>query len=121
MIELGKIFKSEYVLLNAEKINLEQNYLAFSGIGNPQTFLKTLKQNNFKIVKSINFPDHYNYSNEDIKEIKETAKNLNAKIITTEKDYNRLNKLNAESIEFLNVELKVLNEKQLINFLNKKL
>ena len=116
-----EIFKSEYVLLNAEKINLEQNYLVFSGIGNPQTFLKTLKQNNFKIVKSINFPDHYNYSNEDIKEIKETAKNLNAKIITTEKDYNRLNKFNAEGIEFLKIELKVLNEKQLINFLNKKL
>ena len=116
-----EIFRSEYVFLNVEKINLEQNYLAFSGIGNPQTFLKTLKQNNLKIVKSINFPDHYNYSNENIKEIKETAKNLNAKIITTEKDYNRLNKFNAEGIEYLNIELKVLNEKQLINFLNKKL
>ena len=116
-----EIFKSEYVILNTEKINLEQNYLTFSGIGNPQTFLKTLKQNNFKIVKSINFPDHYNYSNEDIKEIKETAKNLNAKIITTKKDYNRLNKFNAEDIEYIDIELKVLNEKQLINFLNKKL
>ena len=52
---------------------------------------------------------------------KETAKNLNAKIITTEKDYNRLNKFNAEGIDFVNIELKVLNEKQLINFLKKKL
>ena len=74
-----------------------------------------LGENSREILKEIN------YSNEDIKEIKETAKNLNAKIITTEKDYNRLNKFNAEGIEFLNVELKVLNEKQLINFLNKKL
>ena len=53
--------------------------------------------------------------------VKETAKNLKAKIITTEKDYNRLNKLNAENIEHLKIELKVLNKEELINFLNKKL
>ena len=53
--------------------------------------------------------------------IKETAKKLNAKIITTEKDYNRLNKLNSKGIEYLEIELKITNEKELINFLNKKL
>ena len=46
---------------------------------------------------------------------------LDAKIITTEKDYNRLNKLNSEGIEYLKIELKILNEEELINFLNKKL
>ena len=116
-----EIFKSQYVALNIEKLDINQNYLAFAGIGNPKTFLKTLKQNNFKIIKSINFPDHYNYSNRDIEKIKNIAENINAKIITTEKDYNRLNKLSAENIECLNVDLKILNEQKLINFLNKKL
>ena len=116
-----EIFNAEYVPLNIGKIDINQNYLAFSGIGNPDTFLKTLKKNNFKIVKNLNFPDHYNYSNKDIIKIKETAKNLKTKIITTEKDYNRLNKLNAEGIDFLKIELKILNENQLIDFLNKKL
>ena len=95
--------------------------MAFSGIGNPDTFLKTLKKNNFKIVKNLNFPDHYNYSNKDITKIKETAKNFKTKIITTEKDYNRLNKSNTEDIDFLKIELKILNENKLIDFLNKKL
>ena len=103
------------------KLDINQNYLAFSGIGNPDTFLKTLKKNNFKIIKTINFPDHYKYSNRDITKIKETAKNLKAKIVTTEKDYYRLNKLNTEGIDFLKIELKITNENQLINFLNKKL
>ena len=49
------------------------------------------------------------------------AKKHKAKIITTEKDYNRLNKLNSEGIEYLEIELKITNEKELINFLNKKL
>ena len=116
-----EIFRSEYVILNIEKIDLTQNYLVFSGIGNPNTFVKTLEKNNFKIVETLNFPDHYNYSNKDIKKIKETAKNLKAKIITTEKDYNRLSGLNGEGIDHLKVELKITNEKKLIDFLNKKI
>ena len=116
-----EIFEAEYLPLNTEKLDQNQNYLAFSGIGSPDTFIKTLKKNNFKIVKSLDFPDHYNYSNQDLIKIKETAKKLNAKIITTEKDYNRLNKLNSEGIEYLKIELKIINEKELINFLNKKL
>ena len=116
-----KIFNAEYMPLNIKELDINQNYLAFSGIGNPDTFLKTLKKNNFKIIKTINFPDHYKYSNRDITKIKETAKNLKAKIVTTEKDYYRLNKLNTEGIDFLKIELKITNENQLINFLNKKL
>ena len=116
-----EIFEAEYLPLNTEKLDKNQNYLAFSGIGSPDSFIKTLKKNNFKIVKSLDFPDHYNYSNQDLIKIKETAKKLNAKIITTEKDYNRLNKLNSEGIEYLEIELKITNEKELINFLNKKL
>ena len=57
----------------------------------------------------------------DIIKIKDTAKNLNAQIITTEKDFMRLNKLNSDGIDYLKIELKIINEKELINFLNKKL
>ena len=116
-----EIFKSNYVPLNMKKMDLNSNYLAFSGIGNPNNFLNTLKKNKFKIIKNINFPDHYKYSDKDIQKIKSIAKNFNAKIITTEKDYNRLNKLESEGINYLKIELKILNETALINFINKKL
>ena len=116
-----KIFEAQYVPTNIDKLEHTKNYLAFSGIGNPDSFIKTLKKNKFKIVKTLNFPDHYNYSDKDIIKIRKIAKDLDAKIITTEKDYNRLNKLNSEGIEFLKIELKILNENELINFLNRKL
>ena len=116
-----KIFEGEYTALNIEKLDKNQNYLVFSGIGSPNSFLKTLEKYNFKIIKNINFPDHYNYSNQDITNIKKIAKNLNAQIITTEKDYNRLNKLNSENINYLEIELKIKNESEFINFLNSKL
>jgi len=105
-----KIFESQYFPLNIESLDQNQDYLIFSGIGNPNSFLKTLI-----------FPDHYNYSDQDIIKIKQKAKNLNAKIITTEKDYNRLSKLNSEGIEYLKIELKIKDEKELINFLHEKL
>ena len=116
-----KIFKTIYVPSNIKKLDLNHNYIAFSGIGNPQTFLKTLKKNKFKIIKDITFPDHYNYSNNDILKIKNMAKSLNAKIITTEKDYKRLNENNSETINFLKIELKILNQLELVDFINKKL
>ena len=116
-----EIFESKFIALNVGDFNLDKNYLAFSGIGAPQSFLKTLKENKFNIVKNLDYPDHYSYKNNDIVEIKNLAKKLNAEIITTEKDYVRLNKLNSEGIRFLKVELKISNEEKLINFLNKKL
>ena len=116
-----KIFKTIYLPSNIETLDLNHNYISFSGIGNPNNFLKTLKKNKFKIVRDITFPDHYNYSNKDILKIKDMAKNLNARIITTEKDYNRLNKNQSEEINYLKIKLKILNEIELIDFINKKL
>ena len=57
----------------------------------------------------------------DIKEIKNTAKKLNAKIITTEKDYLRLNKLQSKNINFLKVKLVIQNKPKLIKFLKHRL
>ena len=69
-----KIFEAEYMPLNLEKLDVHANYISFSGIGNPESFIRTLKKNKIKILKTLNFPDHYNYSMQDIMEIKETAK-----------------------------------------------
>ena len=46
-----------------------------------------LKKNDFRILDTIAYPDHYNYSKSDIKKILDIAKLKKAKIITTEKDY----------------------------------
>tara|TARA_B100000686_G_C16679227_1_gene910965 strand:- start:407 stop:1342 length:936 start_codon:yes stop_codon:yes gene_type:complete len=115
------IFHAQYLPLNEEKFDKNKNYIAFSGIGNPNSFVKTLENNNFKIIKNLNFPDHYSYSNQDLIKIKEIAKKMNAKIITTEKDFNRLDKSSSENIEYLEIKLKILNEKELVNFLKTKL
>ena len=116
-----KIFEAFYKASNIKKINKKNKYLVFSGIGNPKSFVKTISLNKIKISETLIYPDHYNYTNKDIKEIKNTAKKLNAKIITTEKDYLRLNKLQSKNINFLKVKLVIQNKPKLIKFLKHKL
>ena len=115
-----KIFEATYLVDNLKTFDLSKDYIIFSGIGNPKSFLRTLKKNNFNIIKDLSFPDHYNYSNNDIIKIKNLAKKYDAKILTTEKDYNRLEK-NNEDIEFLKIKLNINNKNELINFLHKKI
>jgi tetraacyldisaccharide 4'-kinase len=115
------IFKSTYSITNLHELNINEKYLVFAGIGNFDNFTDMLKKNNFKVVNAILYPDHYNYSNSDIKKIKDMAKFSEAKIITTEKDYLRITDENKKEINVVKIELKIKNKDQFNDFLNKKL
>ena len=116
-----KIFRGKYTAKNLGSFKIKDNFLMFSGIGNPKEFKKTLKRYDFKIKKTISYPDHYKYKNSDIENVKKIAKNNKLKIITTEKDYNRLSKKQKTNIQFLKIELKIEKEKQFKNLILKKL
>ena len=109
------IYEGKYVPLNLKDFNLNDNYLAFSGIGNHETFISMIKDNGMNIVKDIEFSDHYNFRNEDINKILDLSKQLNCKIITTEKDYLRLENDNINEIKFIKTELHIVDEDKLIN------
>ena len=109
------IYIGKYVPLNIEKFNKDKNYLVFSGIGNHQTFVSMLRKYKFNVVKDIEFSDHYKYNNSDINRIQKQSDNLNCQIITTEKDYLRLDKEKIYNINFIKSELKILDEEKLIS------
>ena len=98
-----KIFETIPMIINKKKIRRKKKYLIFSGIGNPSSFKDLLYKENFKISKSITFPDHYNFSSSDISRIKDQAKLLKSKILTTEKDYLRIKKKNRKGINFVKI------------------
>ena len=112
-----KIFESNYSPINIKEFDINERYFIFSGIGNPESFKEILMKNKLNIIKEIIFPDHYNYTQKDIDEIKTQAKKLNATIITTEKDYTKINSDNYDDIKFLQIDLKIKNEIELINYL----
>ncbi len=106
-----------YKPINLNEFNKNNNYIVFSGIGNHKTFTSMLIKNGFNILKDIEYPDHYKYKDRDIDKILSIANNLNCEIITTEKDYNRIDKINSTKIRIVKSELSIIDEDQLIKFI----
>lgn len=116
-----KIFEGKYVAKNLKNINKNKNLLIFSGIGNPEEFENTLTKYKFKIKEKFVFPDHHKFSIKEINKIKNIAKNKKLQIVTTEKDFFRLNKKNKKNIKYLKIELIIKDTKKFYKFLNEKL
>ena len=115
----ANIYVGKYIPQKINNFDKKQNYLVFSGIGNHKTFVSMLKIYNFNIVKDIEFPDHYNYSQKDIDEIIATSKNINCKILTTEKDFMRSKDYISDEIEYISSKLEISNEEKLLKTLSK--
>ena len=116
-----EIFETNIEIKNINQFNINKNYVIFSGIGNPDSFKKLLLKNQFKIIEEITFPDHYNYQDKDISEIINKANSNNAEIITTEKDFKRIPQNFKEKINFLEIDMKIKDEKKLVQFLKAKI
>ena len=116
-----KIFKSTYSIKNLHEFDTKEQYLVFAGIGNFDSFIDMLKKNNFRILDTITYPDHYNYSKSDIKKILDIAKLKKAKIITTEKDYIKIAEEYKKEIKTIKIELNIANENKFNDFLNERL
>ncbi len=108
-IHIGK-----YEITNLNEFKKEDDYLVFSGIGNHLTFISMLRENGFNIKKDFEFSDHYQYSEKDLNKIISEAELFNCKIITTEKDFLRLNEKNNNKIKFIKSELNIVDEEKLI-------
>ena len=113
-----KIFYTQYKLINLDDIK-NKKVLAFAGIGNPANFFDLLKNSNLKIIEVLNFPDHYNFKKTDIVNLNNRAKELNACLVTTEKDYFRLNDEDKKNINCLKIKLLINKKEEFINELKK--
>jgi len=108
-IHIGK-----YEMLNLNEFNKDEKYLAFSGIGNHKTFISMIEHYGLNIMKDIEFSDHYQYRTKDFEKILNEANKLNCKIITTEKDYFRIKDFAKNEIQFVKINLKILDEESFI-------
>ena len=110
-----EIHVGKYIPLDIEKFSKDKNYLVFSGIGNHKSFVSMLREYKFNIIKDIEFPDHYKYTNYDINKILKFSNESNCEIITTEKDFLRLDNKETYNIKFIKSELKIIDEERLIS------
>ena len=103
------IFYSKYKIKKIEKLN-DKEIDAFAGIGNPSNFFDLLKENNLDVKKTYSFADHHDYSQNDIEEI---TKDRSTKIVTTEKDFYRMNEQQKKICDFVEVSLEIDNKEEL--------
>ncbi len=98
-----QFFYSKYKIKNTNKLE-NKEVTAFAGIGNPSNFFDLLIENKIKIKNSFSFPDHHKYSQTDFNEI---IKDKPTKIVTTKKDYIRLNDKQKEICDYVEIDLEI--------------
>ncbi len=116
-----KIFNSYLKIKDKNEYDLNDKFLIFSGIGNNNSFKDLLIENRFNVIEEIVFPDHFNYKTHDISNLLKVAKNKNLKILTTEKDYVKIPKNLRENINFIKIDLEILEQKQLTELIKTKI
>ncbi|PIO48685.1 MAG: tetraacyldisaccharide 4'-kinase [[Chlorobium] sp. 445] len=90
IVGLRSFFSAELVPLGTQPF-LYTWAFAFSGIGDPKNFMETLQCAGLIVEHAKHFPDHHDYTAEDIDFIlSEVVRHGTNIIVTTEKDYYRL-------------------------------
>ena len=117
----SRIFEGKYKPLNLKNFILKKKYLMFCGIGNPNEFEKTLLKYKFDICEKIIFPDHHKLTKIELNELKDKAKKENFTIVTTEKDFFRLSKIERKHIKCLKIKLEIKDKKNFKKTLISKL
>ena len=82
-----------------------EKLVAFAGIGYPKKFFDSLKN----VVAKCGFPDHYQYTNDDLQKLIVLANKKNARLITTEKDWVRLSPQMQDVIKYAKLETVIEN------------
>ncbi|HIF61727.1 MAG TPA: tetraacyldisaccharide 4'-kinase [Candidatus Pelagibacter sp.] len=113
-----KIFYSKYKPQNIDEFK-SSKVTAFAGIGNPENFFNLLKDNQIKVIEEIKYPDHYQYPDKELEKLINISKSNNTILITTEKDYFRINSRYKKSINLLKIKIEIENKNQFIEEIKK--
>ena len=108
-----EIFYSKYIPTNIDDFK-NKKLLAVAGIGNPENFFSLAEKNGLHIEKKLIFPDHYQFSKKEIKDILDEVKKNDYQIVMTEKDYFKFKHFKSEKIKYLKVSLQIDNHERLI-------
>ena len=113
-----KFFYFSYNLKKFEEFK-NRKLIAFAGIGNSINFFNTLKDNRLNVIKEISFPDHYDFTDNDLENLLKVESQNKAKLITTEKDFLRMDPLKRRRFGFVSINVSIKNENDLMTEVNK--
>ena len=110
----AKRFKDE--VISVEELKKKKSF-AFCGIGNPESFSKSLINTGLEVVGEKFFNDHQDYTKESLKDVGVLAKDSGADILlTTQKDWVKIALLARDVLDiecaYIAIELDITSAKQ---------
>ena len=104
-----KFFYFNYNLKKFDEFK-NRKLIAFAGIGNSINFFNTLKNNRLNVIREISFPDHYDFTDKDLERLGIMEDQNKAKLITTEKDYLRINQIFRKKYNSIHIDVVLEND-----------
>ncbi len=127
-VEIGNLFSREANKVLSVDMMKGHKVIAMSAIGNPASFEQTLSDIGAVITESLRFPDHHDYTEQEIREVMHQAEEQGAEaIIVTDKDAVKipeslLAKKRPIPIYIISIEVTFMdNTNKLFNFLKDRL
>lgn len=93
------------------------NIIAFAGIGRPEKFYQSLQDCGLNVIKTIDFPDHHFYQEEELRQIITTAEQNKAVVYTTSKDFVKIPSHLQPNFKVLEISIKWDDAEALTKFL----
>ncbi len=99
----------------------ERTAIAFAGIGRPEKFYQSLRELNFKLLQTYDFPDHHFYTENELKQLIQTADKKQAVLITTAKDYVKIPMNLRKYFQVLEITINWQNPQELKDFIRQRI
>lgn len=86
-------FNSSYEMALSNEEIQGKKAICLAGIASPESFFNLVESMGADVVDRLSFPDHYFFEVEEVKEIIDRATQMNAYVITTEKDIVKIRRI----------------------------
>jgi len=104
-----------------EKVPVENNkVIGFCGLGYPNKFRNTLRKCEYNVIDFLIFSDHHPYTITEVQKLVNIAKDNNATLITTTKDYVKIPEEFKKYIKTIEIKL-TLENNEFIEYLDSNL
>lgn len=111
------VFKGDIAPKPVEITNSQA--IAFAGIGRPDKFYQSMQEMGFKLLKTIDFPDHHQYTLPELETLIEMAQKNQAELYTTSKDYVKIPTVLQKHFKVLEIDIIWQDKSALTNFIKK--
>ena len=99
----------------------ERPVIAFAGIGRPEKFFSSLRSAGYHIAAHYAFPDHHRYTSSELTNLHSKSRKHGAQLMTTEKDFMRLETNAREGITPFFITLEWFDKEAFATFLDHQL